>query len=200
MEMQNELDRLVFFEHARKTAETTYAKNPNDVENLIRWGGALLELAQFQPPAESKEMVIDAVSKLDEALVASPKKHDALWCMGNACTQLAFYTPDSHEAKEFFDKATLYYQQALDEEPGNELYRKSLEVAAKTPELHAEVQQGLAQQARSAPSTSASAKGPKSKKNNDLTYDICGWIILAVGLVAWVGFAKSNMPPPPPPR
>lgn len=40
----------------------------------------------------------------------------------------------------------------------------------------------------------------KKSKSSDLKYDIFGWIFLAVGLVALVGFAKINMPPSPPPR
>lgn len=32
MEMQNDFDRLLFFEHARRSAEVTYAKNPLDTE------------------------------------------------------------------------------------------------------------------------------------------------------------------------
>ncbi|GJX66590.1 plant specific mitochondrial import receptor subunit TOM20, partial [Tanacetum coccineum] len=42
------------------------------------------------------------------------------------------------------------------------------------------------------PSTSSSTKGPKTQKSSDLTYDILGWAILAVTIVAWVGFAKAN--------
>jgi len=199
--MQNDFDRLLFFEHARKNAEATYTKNPLDAENLTRWGGALLELSQFQSVPDSKKMIQDAISKLEEALVVNPKRHDTLWCLGNAHTSFAFLTPDQEEAKGYFDKATVHFQQAVDEEPGNELYCKSLEVAAKAPELHNEIHKhGLGQQTiATGPSTSSSAKSSKKKKNNDLKYDIFGWVILAVGLVAWVGFAKSHVPPPPPP-
>lgn len=33
--MQSDFDRLLFFEHARKTAEATYAKNPQDADVRI---------------------------------------------------------------------------------------------------------------------------------------------------------------------
>ncbi|KAJ1401841.1 Tetratricopeptide-like helical domain superfamily [Sesbania bispinosa] len=199
---QNEFDRLLFFEHARKKAEAAYAANPLDADNLTRWGGALLELSQFQPLPESKKMIEEAVSKLEEALLVNPKKHDTLWCLGNAHTSHAFLTQDMEEAKIYFDKAAEYFQQAVDEDPSNDYYRKSLEVAAKAPELHAELHKyGLTQQAMetaAGPSTSSSTKTKKKRKSNDLKYDIFGWIILAVGIVAWVGFAKSQAPPPPP--
>ncbi|CAN4082290.1 unnamed protein product [Withania somnifera] len=204
MDMQSDFDRLLFFEHARKTAETAYAKDPLDAENLTRWGGALLELSQFQSVTESKKMISDAISKLEEALEVNPQKHDAIWCLGNAYTSNGFLNPDEDEAKVYFDKAAQCFQQAVDADPENELYRKSFEVSSKAPELHAQIhKQGPIQQAMGpGPSTSTTTKGPKKKKNSDLKYDIMGWVILAVGLVAWVGFAKSNMPPPahPPPR
>lgn len=149
-------------------------------------------------------MLLDAISKLEEAILVDPKKHEAIWCLGNAHTSYAFLTPEQDEAREYFNKAAQYFQQAVDEEPGNELYQKSLEVAAKAPELHSEVHKhGLGQQMTgTGPSTSSGSKSSKKKKSSDFKYDVFGWIILAVGIVAWVGFAKSQLPaaPPPPPR
>jgi hypothetical protein len=62
---QNDFDRLPFFEHARKTAEAAYAKTPLNANNLTRWGGALLDLSQFQSVFESKQMIKDVISKLE---------------------------------------------------------------------------------------------------------------------------------------
>ncbi|KAA8530100.1 hypothetical protein F0562_004809 [Nyssa sinensis] len=195
MDMQSDFDRLLFFEHARKTSEANYAKNPLDAENLTRWGGALLELSQFQSVPDSKKMIKDAISKLEEALLVNPKKHDAIWCLGNANTSYAFLNPNLDEARGYFDSALQYFQQAVDEDPENELYRKSLEVAAKAPELHSEIHKhGLGQQAMgTGPSTSSSAKSSKKKKNSDLKYDIFGWIILAVGIVAWEMASEAKL-------
>lgn len=47
----------------------------------------------------------------------NPKKHDTLWCLGNAHTAQAFLIPDQGEAKVYFDKAAHYFRQAVDEVP-----------------------------------------------------------------------------------
>ncbi|KAG5249713.1 mitochondrial import receptor TOM20-2 family protein [Salix suchowensis] len=135
---QDDFDRLLMFEHARKSAEATYAKDPLDAGNLTKWGEALLELSQFQTVAEAKKMINEAISKLEEAMMLNPTAN-AMWSIGNANTSHAFLTPDLSEAKKYFDKAAEYFQQAVEEDPTNELYRKSLEVCAKAPELHMEI-------------------------------------------------------------
>nr|ABK23348.1 unknown [Picea sitchensis] len=196
---QSDFDRLLFFEAARKTAENTYAVNPEDADNLTRWGGALLELSQFQQGSDCVKMVKDAVSKLEEALKVSPNKHDTLWCLGNAHTSHAFLIPEHEVAKIYFRMASQYFQQAVEQDPTNELYQKSLELTEKAPELHLEVHKQIfnPQSVAAGSSTVSNLKGSKKKKNSDLKYDIMGWIVLAVGIVAWVGMAKSHVPPPP---
>ncbi|THU68888.1 hypothetical protein C4D60_Mb08t08600 [Musa balbisiana] len=223
MDLQpNDFDRLVFFEHARKAAEAAYAVNPLDADNLTRWGGALLELSSFQSGDDSIKMVKDAISKLEEALGVNPSKHDTVWCLGNAHTSHAFFTPEHETAMVYFDKATQCFKQAVELDPGNELYLKSLDLSAKllsragfskdlifysvvlvfiseAPELHLELQRQMASQQASHVTTSASSrKEPKKKVSSDLKYDILGWAILVVGIVVWVGMAKSHVPPPPP--
>ncbi|CAA6659930.1 unnamed protein product [Spirodela intermedia] len=203
MDLQaSEFDRLLFFEHARKTSEAHYASNPLDADNLTRWGGALLELSQFQNGPECIKMLTEAISRLEEALEVNPRKHDTLWCLGNAHTSNAFLAVDQEMAKSYFTKAVECFQKAAEEDPGNELYLKSLEVAAKAPDLHLEIQrQAISQQAAPATPSTSNTNVSKNKKSSDLKYDICGWIILAVGIVVWVGMAKSHLPPPPaPPR
>ncbi|OMO60491.1 F17L21.18 isoform 1 [Corchorus capsularis] len=198
---EDDVNRLLLAEHTRKTSEDNYTRNPLDAENLTKWGGALLELAQFQDALGAKMMISDCISKLDEALLINPSKHETLWCMGNAHSTSGFMNNDLDEAKVSFDKAAHYFQRAVDEEPGNDLYRKSLEVAAKAPQLHMEFQKAAAEQRAMGGASSASSTANtsmKKKKSSDLKYDIFGWVILAVGIVAWVGMAKSHVPPPPP--
>ena len=57
---------------------------------LTRWGGALLELAHFKQGKEAVEMIELAIAKFQAALDIEPKKHDALWCLGNALTSQGF--------------------------------------------------------------------------------------------------------------
>ncbi|CAH2034058.1 unnamed protein product [Thlaspi arvense] len=195
-----DLERLLMFEHARKACETQYGKDPLDSENLLKWGGALLELSQFQNVPDAKLMLNDAISKLEQSLTINPGKHQALWCLGNAYTSQAFLIPDAVEARVHFDKAAEFFQKAENEDPGNDLYLKALEVAAKAPELHSEFHKHAGQQilgGGASASSNANSGKKKKKKNNDFTYDVCGWIILGLGIVAWVNMAKSLGPPPP---
>ncbi|KAJ0247493.1 Mitochondrial import receptor subunit TOM20-2 [Hirschfeldia incana] len=198
----DDMERVILFDHLRKGCEAQYAKDPLDSDNLLKWAGSLIELAQLQSVPQAKVMLSDAISKLEDVLRLDPGKHQALWCLGNAYTTTAFLFPDADVAKGHFDKAVEYLQRAEDEDPGNEIYRKALNVAIRGPEMLRELKQsGMLQQALGGgggPSASSNSRG--CKKNNDFTYDVCGWIILACGIVAWVGMAKALGPPPPPAR
>nr|XP_043608173.1 mitochondrial import receptor subunit TOM20-like [Erigeron canadensis] len=196
---QEDIERLIMFEHARIIAETHYAKDPTDADNLTRWGGALLELSHLGDANEGRNMIKVAISKLEEALSINPVKHEALWCLGNALTSLAFITPDTDEAQILFEEASDSFQKAVNQCPGNELYLQSLANSSKAPELHYEFHKHGGFNQTHQPSggestTSARAKGPAKTKSSDLKYDVLGWVILAAGVVIWVGMAKSQMP------
>ncbi|KAK1376109.1 Mitochondrial import receptor subunit TOM20 [Heracleum sosnowskyi] len=184
-----EIERLVLFQQIRMNSEANYLKNPHDAENLTRWGGALLEISQYGNVEESKQMIIAAVSKFEEALEINPRKHDTLWLLGNAFNNQGILTPDIGDAQVCFGKARDYLEKAVAESPGNELYLRSLAATSNAPELHRQIhKQGIA-------AGPADAK-ESEKSNSDWIYDICGWIILGVGIFTWVAMAKSNVSPP----
>ena len=91
-------------------------------------------------------MIERAVNKFDAALKINPRKHDALWCLGNALTSQGFLFREQSKAEEYFDRAKSCFQRALNEEPTNEIYKKALEMTDKAPGLHAELQRQLAEQ------------------------------------------------------
>ena len=73
-------------------------------------------------------MIERAVKKFDAALKINPRKHDALWCLGNALTSQGFLFREQSKAEEYFNKAKSCFQRALNEEPTNEIYKKALEM------------------------------------------------------------------------
>ncbi|RXH69623.1 hypothetical protein DVH24_037407 [Malus domestica] len=165
------------------------------INNLTRWAGALLELSQFQNVLESKKMTQDAISKLEEALLINPRKHDALWCLGNAQTARAFSAPDQNEARVYFEKASQCFQKALNEEPGNDLYRKSFEVAAKGPQLYSDLRKhGLGQLGMEAAAGARAGTGPSASIGGKVIFPSHG-SLFPIPL-----YAKSHAPPPPLPQ
>ncbi|EFJ33587.1 hypothetical protein SELMODRAFT_437971 [Selaginella moellendorffii] len=192
---QTDMERLVFFEAMRERCAAEYLRSPHDPENLTNWGNALLELAHFQQGDESVPLVEDSISKLEAALKINPKKHQTLWILGNAHTCHGFLVADVLEASEHFKKAATCFQDAYNEEP-SEVYSKSLEMARQAPLLHQELQVQLASQGMAINASSSSSrsgnkgKKKKSSKRSDLAYDVLGWVVLAIGIVAWVGMAN----------
>ena len=86
------------------------------------------------------------MSKFEEALAIDPRKHDALWCLGNALTSQGFLYADAEAAAAFFAKARSCFERAVAEQPENEVYQKALDMTARAPALHAELQKQFAAQ------------------------------------------------------
>eukprot|EP00243_Klebsormidium_subtile_P006454 TRINITY_DN2746_c0_g1_i1.p1 TRINITY_DN2746_c0_g1~~TRINITY_DN2746_c0_g1_i1.p1 ORF type:complete len:214 (-),score=48.29 TRINITY_DN2746_c0_g1_i1:254-895(-) len=201
---REDLDRLQFFQQTREDAEEVYKHNPEDADNLTRWGGALMELAQV-PGVDSSNLMDEAAAKLQMALKVNPKKHDALWCLGNVHTQQGFMVREAAEANKFFDKANALFQRALDEEPHNPMYKHGLEMSTKAPGLFQELHEELrAREAEITPVSSGTAAGPtasarqkKKQTDSDFKYDVIGWVVMIGIAVAWLGVAASKAAPTP---
>lgn len=193
---QGDFDRL-FFEHVCKTSELAHPKNPQDAENLTRWGETLMELAPFHDRPDSERYITEAESKLEEALKIQPGKPETLWSLGNAHTSHGFVTDDHEIAKGHFAKATECFQEAVNGDQLNELYLRAFEVSLKAPDLHLGFHRNVSSQVAAAGGPSASnVKVTQKKRNSELKYEVLGWVILAVGIVAWVGMVKSHVPAP----
>jgi tetratricopeptide (TPR) repeat protein len=189
----------MFFEQAREQAEREYKANNKDALALTKWGGALLELAHFRQGNEAYSMIEDAIRKFEEALDLDSKRHDALWCLGNAYTSQGFLSASAEAADVFFTKAGDCFRKAAEFEPDNDSYKRALDMSSKAPQLYAELQKqlqaaGAASSGEAAPSRPAAGSGSKEPLISDFWYDVAGWVMLAgigVGIAALSSRATS---------
>ena len=197
---REEVERMIFFEDARARAEAEHRQNPHDAQVLTRWGGALLELAHFRQGPEAVDMIEEAVEKFESALEINPKKHDALWCLGNALTSQGFLFPEAREAMKYFEEAKSCFRRALEEEPNNEIYRKALEMTDKAPGLHAELQRQLAEQAAHQQAYGGGMGGGggmgaganKADDEHDFYWDVLGWCTFGLIATSWLVMAQMQ--------
>lgn len=85
--------------------------------DCILQGGYLSDVQEGCIESQTPQLLyfsVDAIDKLEKALVVDPSKHDALWCLGNAYTSSAFLIPNLEDARGYFDKATQYFEQAFE--------------------------------------------------------------------------------------
>jgi len=151
-----------------------------------------------RPPTLAPPSRPQAIDKFDEALAIDPRKHDALWCLGNAFTSQGFLTADAGAAAALFTRAASAFKRALAEDPTSDVYRKALEMTAKAPALHAELQKQLhASQTGGGggggggKARSASAATPTA----DLWWDVAGWVALGAIVVGVVALTRGGPTP-----
>ncbi len=148
------------------------------------------------------------MAKFEAALALDARKHDALWCLGNALTSQGFLFADRVHALEYFARARGCFERALAEEPANEVYRKALEMTARAPALHAELQKQFAAQQEQQEQQQhggggggggggrggrgGESEGRGGGGGSEWAYDVAGWLILAGIAVGWVALARAQ--------
>lgn len=213
---REEFERYLFFESQREQAARDHASNKDDPQALLRWGGALLELAHFRQGPESLNSIEQAVEKFEAALKLQADMHEAMWCLGNAFTAKGLLMPNAEQANQNFSKAAVQFKKALEADPTNAAYLRAMDMIGKAPGIYVEVQAQLqaqeqAREERSAAERSgggSSARGgsggsgsqPRgqaaSKQGvSDFWYDVGGWVVLA-GLVGGYLVAANSAAPP----
>ncbi|KAL3142381.1 hypothetical protein ABBQ38_002717 [Trebouxia sp. C0009 RCD-2024] len=209
-----DMQRLMFFESARAQAQTEYEEDGTNAAALTRWGGALLELAHFRQGDEAREMIKEAVRKLETALQLDDSKPETLWCLGNAYTSEGFLVGSPQTAKDFFRRASGCFEKASELDPSNDVYQKAVEMTKKAPELHAQLHAQMRAQQEEAESggggtfrigANGGSDGRRgaTKESSDFWWDVAGWVTL-VGLGFGVvtlsrNSATAGVPPPPMP-
>eukprot|EP00877_Chromochloris_zofingiensis_P001101 jgi/Chrzof1/10992/Cz05g19250.t1 len=187
-----DIEREQFFETARRQAQQDFEQDQTNAQALVRWGGALLELAHYRQGDEANRLIKDAIGKFNEALGIDAARTDAEWCLGNAYTSLGFLSPDRESALEHFQKAQTVFQSCQVKEPNNETYRKALEMCNKAPEYYDEIQEQISRAAAGGPSSRGEAGGKKSSDPNEFWWDVAGWVVLATIIVGAVAVARSS--------
>lgn len=182
----DDADREQFFEAARQQAQKEYESDPTNSQALVRWGGALLELAHYKQGQESKDMIQLAITKLQKAIELDPERTDAEWCLGNAYTSMGFLCETKSKAVEQFGKASECFKRCERKDPSNETYKKAIEMCNKAPEYYDEIQAHLQ-------SSGAETSGSKKDSSaNDLWWDLGGWVLLGVVVAGALVIARSG--------
>lgn len=187
----DDADREQFFEAARRQAQREFEQDNTNAQALVRWGGALLELAHYKQGDESTNMIEQAISKLSKALEIDPSRADAEWCLGNACTSLGFLCPTKTKAQEQFSKAAEYFRRCQQKDPNNDTYKKALEMCDKAPEYYDEIQSQL----KASGGVGGDSSGKEEASPNEFWWDVAGWALLAGVVVGVLVLAKGAASP-----
>ena len=134
-------------------------------------------MAHLKQGSDAVKCIEEAVEKFLEAEALNGERHDTQWCLGNALTSQGFLSPDVAKARDLFERASKCFAKAVDLDPGNDVYKKALEMNKRAPGLYLQIQEQVKQQQEQ----QQQQERKVSEQSSDYLYDVAGWVIL-VGL------------------